>query len=267
MNDTREPDTDQPLAVIEPPELPTVDLTTMTLDQLGEMADAEHGFVLGSMRTTLAHAIRVGEILIRARELIDPVEWVAWKRARKFSDRCGNMYTRLATYQDYLAEGPDTIAEAEKYLVSLDLPYARGTGPLDKPAWMKDEAKRLRAEGVSLGDVADQLGVSKSTVQYWSSPEYRAARAREQKERKARQRAQRKALAEMQERQERDRLAKGAGGHLGSSYASLRKSLASLDASIPEASPEQRQELQAAMRAMHSAEDRLVAALKLGRAS
>lgn len=257
-------------------EAPTdkADITSLSLDELAAEATREHNLVSGAVDRAeaalsegLVHAIRVGHVLIRARDLIqgEGKSWRAWKRSNlPFSEYTASNYIRYATYEDHLIahEVPLTTATALEALHGLP---AVGMGRGRKRLHDDSEYKRLHDEGLTKAQIAEVMGVSWNTVRNALDPDARKKKADAMIEARKRQRAAEKALAEQQERKERDRLAKSGGGELAKSYSEVRKCLASLDAAVADASPEQRTCLREAIRCAHSAEDQIVKALRLGR--
>lgn len=86
------------------------------LDIIVEAIRAEHQSALDSARDSLQHALRCGELLIKARKAIHNIGWHAWiKRNCKFSVRMAQNYVRL--YERYKTTNAkrvscDTVREA-----------------------------------------------------------------------------------------------------------------------------------------------------------
>lgn len=204
------------LAEVERGELvePEVDLSTLTLDELGAVANAEHAAVGSSideaahhMAMSLLHAIRAGQALTLAREMVEEGRWTEWLTNNvDISQSLAMRYVRYAHYEQVLREAnvPLNADTALRYLKGL-APVRVATPRRTDPAVIA-EAQRLRAGGLSFKAIGELLGLNASTIQsnLTASEESRRRRAKNSR----RHAAARRALAEQERRAERDRLAK-----------------------------------------------------------
>lgn len=71
--------------------------TAETLRRLAAQINAAHNEAEAAMRTTLEHAIRVGDLLSRAKAKVSHGEWADWLAANvTFSERTAQVYMRTA---------------------------------------------------------------------------------------------------------------------------------------------------------------------------
>lgn len=248
------------------------DLTTMTLDELGEEVMQQRHAAEVSLATALGHFVRIGVVLLHARERVPDEEWDSWCELHGMSKTSSNRAMRLAYYRDELppeAWQPSvnragrlvnpTATRAEVYLRGL--PPVRPKG-FRYEQGVVDEARRLKAAGVPQVDICELLGLSAATVSVMVRPGAQAEYARKHRRRYAARRLTEReaarALAEKREREERDRLAKATGGELSKSYGLIRQALAALDKVATEPSVE-------ATRHLHRAEESVVEAMRAER--
>lgn len=167
------------VAVLEPLNLDR----SLSLDALTEIAKAEHEKCLGSMRTTIQHAIRAGEALTLVHERTKKEQrWTAWldenfplHRSQAYG------YMRLAKYQRVIPPDTSSITAANELLVGLPT-VDGGKGRARIEDTRKADAKRLRGEGMGYKHIAKALDVSVSSVHAWlkgGTKKTRDRRARE----------------------------------------------------------------------------------------
>lgn len=276
MNDTREPDTDRTPAVIEPPELPTVDLTTMTLDELAAVVgheyaeiDAAGDRVRKAVSDGLIHAIRLGEAAMEGKRRAPSGGFYKWLDGCDVPRATAVTYMRLARDKEALFEHARTegvtltAASALALLSQLGLPDRRSRGPE-----VEAEAIQMHKDGVSINEIAALLSANPDTVRKWVDPDYRRRALGYRRKSDRKRREEKLALARQKEREERAALARAAGGDLERSYNTVLRLAREVDAARSDAtSGEQREALRTAYNAVTNAETAIVAALRLGRAS
>src|SRR6266576_461024 len=82
------------------------------LATLAEELDAEHHACEAALKTTLAHAIRAGELLHEAKALVRHGEWLPWLQAHfAGSERTAQNYMRVAVAYPQLASKTATVAD------------------------------------------------------------------------------------------------------------------------------------------------------------
>ena len=262
MNDTREPDTDRTPAVIEPPELPTVDLTTMTLDDLAAFARAEDGLSASAVTLAVAHAVRAGAALLAAREQVPRGKWTAWLIDSGIGIGHAYTYMRLAMYRDEIPPGA-SLSQARDGLRTLPGIFHRPDD--DKravPASLREEAKAMVDGGMGVLAVAEALGIDRHTVAAIIDPEKARRRRESGREQQRRRRAALKLLA----KKEQDRQVKQVGGSAAEGYALLRRAEIEIDRAVGSSlDVEEKAALRRALSWAHKAKDEIVAALKLKR--
>lgn len=211
-----------------------VDLSTLTLDELAERANANVRGLEHALARSLDHAVHVGEVLNEVRRRLGG-DWVGWTASNAgLSQVTAVRYMRLAHYKErVLGSG---LGATEAWMSLRGLPRSGLKSAPDV-----EEIERVRVligAGLTRAEVADVLGCSISTVHRWLHPESADAAQRRSAEKRKRQRAEQRAAAlalkEKQKREERDRLARERGGNLGKAYDQVRKLQPIIDAAITE---------------------------------
>ena len=83
-------------------------MTTSAATTLAEQINAEHDLAQACLRDSLSHALRVGELLLEARESVPHGSWLAWLEENcAFSARMAQNYMRLARKRDDLSSTDD----------------------------------------------------------------------------------------------------------------------------------------------------------------
>lgn len=94
------------------------------LDDLAEAINAEHRRAQEAMQSSLAHALRCGELLNQAKSQLKHGDWLPWLASNcEFSDRTARAYMRVARNQSELSKSA-TIA---------NLTFTNALGLLAKP--------------------------------------------------------------------------------------------------------------------------------------
>jgi predicted transcriptional regulator len=198
-----------PQALAQVPPRAEVPDRAPTLDELAETIRAEHAVCMDAVESALGHAVKAGEALLSARELLLPDgTWVPWLEANfPRAKSTAYSYMRLATYQHLIPDGVGITAgdRLVQGLSALD----GGPGRARVSLVTKEEAERLRSDGASYKQIAKTLGASPATVHYWFNGSKRSR--------------QNKNAREALRQQERDKALKKAvcktGGALAEAYA------------------------------------------------
>jgi hypothetical protein len=200
-----------------------------TLGELAVTIKREHGLVLESARSTIEHAINVGEALLSAKDACGEGNWLAWLEGNTdIHQTTANWYMRVAYQAEAVrASGEVSFTGAylylrQKGLLGPDRPGGRrGQGNSDET---RAEARHMHDDlGMSFAAIAGAMGFSYNTVRRWLDPEYRqrwdahAKAYRAQRRADARQ-ARLEAEAVSRERRIAD-AARRAGGALAEAYA------------------------------------------------
>lgn len=237
-----------------------------TIEELTRLVNGEHSDVLTATRKTIDHAIRCGNLLMEIQQLVGYGGWRKWLTNDWAADpsvaRC---YIRIAAYHEHIpASARSSIHKAQQAL--------RGLAPVGlTESWnsvradAKADAKRLVKEGLTQEQIAEMLGVSKTSVQRWVNPELERKERRQRKERATAQKAARRALAREQRAAEvRKALREQKGTALAESYSLARKLAQELDRADNEATKrEVRVLIRQAHEALHKVEDALGGALRV----
>ena len=103
------------MTILQPGEIEIYDIV--------EEINREHELCIGSMRNTLEHAIRVGELLNEQKEKVPQGEWYIWVRMNcSFAERQAQYYMRIARYANStsLLENETSVMSAIRILTSPD---------------------------------------------------------------------------------------------------------------------------------------------------
>lgn len=229
-----------------------------TLENLAELIKCELGSSDVKFRAGVEHAIAAGQYLLQARHIVPRGEWMRWCREEIRREPSGlYAYMRLAQNSDIVKDaGFDTIAAA--------IAATRGL-PTRLPSTFRqidpDHVRDLRATGLSMREVADQIGTSPAYLYNVLSPQKcRERRRRWQIQTRGRTQRERAALA----REERAALVKRRGGAPAEAYSLIRRALQILDAASSEvSSAEAKRHIRTATTRLHVAEDEIAMAVKL----
>jgi hypothetical protein len=229
-----------------------LDAPTTTLDTLAETANREHELVLEAGTAMVAHAIKAGEALLKAKELVGHGGWEHWL-VENIADKSlttPRLYMRLARHRDQvLAAGPASLNVAQKLLIG------GADSRVDQDR--KDDARRLRKQGRTYQQIADELGCTRDSAYRWCNPK---AEERARRRHQMQSMAGRRAL----NRQKRERAVRKAGGALAEAYSLIRKTLEALEQAETETQKrEQRAHISSAMHRLYNAEDEIVKAVGL----
>lgn len=233
---------------------------------LAATINREHSLAYQKAIEALEHAILCGEALIEARDAVPEGQWLRWVDENlNLSTGTLHRYIRVATYKDHLLQAerrPASINAAIGYLKAIEVPAASTGRNGRHPSFDVEEAKRLRAQGLTFTEIGPMLGVSDVAVWRQLTPgANRKAIAQANKWKKKRL-AERKALEQAQ----RDKAVAKAGGAPAEAYALLRRCAVALDQALAEAAnDDERKALRDALAFTHKGEDAIVLALRLER--
>lgn len=234
--------------------------TTSRLDELVVQIGNEHQSVSATMTAALSHAIRAGELLIEAKEIVPFGQWDKWLAERcatewNLSLEWARSYMRIARNRELIEDNQiESLAAARRFLT------VSGVGDSRVDPVKRTEAVVLRQQGLKQQEIADKLGVSQGTITRWLDP------AKEKKYKETYRRtwiAARQAL----KRETAKRQAREIGGDLGEAYSLLRRCLDSLERAAADHDSDTRREIRSAMHSMYNAEDALNRALAHSRSS
>lgn len=154
----------------------------LTRDELAEVFNREHASTVSSAQATIMHAIRAGEALLAAKEQTPPGQWTRWlDQVFAASPETANVYMRCAHSQAAILANPDiqSISHARRFLREAGMVRvahgSQGRGVIVTEA-LREEARALSCEGLTIAAIANQLGYGISTVHGWLHPESIPAR-------------------------------------------------------------------------------------------
>jgi transposase len=180
------------------------------LPDLAAEANREYALAEEAAAEFVAHAIRCGEVLVEAREKCERRHWYKWLEENfNATTTTAKLCIRIATYRNELPEDVRSIDHARRALRGL--PPVTGD-PHAHAETLREEALRLRQGGGSLEEIAQELGVHKSTVHYWTNPQRRRDQYR-------RSRAARRALEQQEQNGRLKQAVRQTGGALAEAYA------------------------------------------------
>jgi transposase-like protein len=143
-----------------------------TLPNLAAEANREHDLCLAAALSSVQHAIRAGEALLAAKQLVPRGQWERWVDANcPAASRMSRPYMRIAAYKAMLPDNTHNAADALSFLRGL--PAFDGSGPAKHPPEVRAEAVRLVENGFSQREVAQMLGIDKKCVPRWLKSEPR----------------------------------------------------------------------------------------------
>ncbi len=248
------------------------DLSEATLSELTAIAISERDLAEADLAGALGHTVQLGHVLIEARQRFPHGGWMEWvENDLTLSRRTASVAMRLAKYIDHLPQEALTvrtghrgelrspsIAHAMKILSGLPDTFPRNHYRSDEAT--RAEARQLRAQGHSIKETADLIGVHPDTIRYWCDPTFKRQRNIDKNKRLKQARRAQQALKEQERRQEAIKLAADIGGPLAEAYAHVRRLALSLD-SAASSTPLGRE----ALSLCHRCEDQIIAALKATR--
>ena len=240
-------------------------LDSPAIDELVEVIRTEYlGFERDGI-SLVQRAIKVGDALLQAKELVGGNGWYKWIDFNMPFDRvaCG-LFMRVARYKEviYEAETPvTTIRQAQELLVGLPVV---GRGRIRK---LQPEAteviQELRAEGLTVPAIAAQFGVSERTV--YRLQESDGQKTKRAQEAAVKREAAKKAIQEIRQRRERElarKLARTRGGGIQEAYSLAERLQDALGRARLEASDnESRDALRRASTSHHQTRDEIVRVL------
>lgn len=237
----------------------------MSLPELAALANSEHGLVVEHLSSALVHAIRAGEVLLQAREQVPTGQWMKWVRENvpDIAHVTASKYMRFATYRDELA-GHEGLGVRAAAVLLRELPAVNGTRPGGDDEARREEARRLYGkEGLTLQQVADELGVGQSTVSRYVNPERTKRKQERNTARAQRERDQARRAAETEERKRRADLARKSKSGYADAYRQTRDSVVALErAYATTLDPFRKEQLRMAVSSARKAEAMVVAVME-----
>ena len=208
---------------------PVVNLEAMTLDELGAYTTREANLAEAHAARAIEHAIACGEALLLAKSQCHYGEFQAWVEQHCPLDyRTATLWMRIAYYKDEIPSGVSTVPLAKQFLQGRPA-YSTPSLP---PRWV-DEARALRSAGVTLREICEELGMSKTAVVKQLYPQTKqSARVSDARRRNRRTVAERAAriTAEAARRKETARLAAQRDDATSKLYSLVRQALALAEA-------------------------------------
>lgn len=241
----------------------TLELEGLNLKQLSVLINQQSASAEAATVAVLEYATRAGIGLMRARDLVMEAgeSWTRWMDENlSFHRRTAYRYITIARGRDRLPDGPITLTEALDLLSGVAA-YRDESEWTAYPKAVKASALQMHADGISMTEIGETLGVVRETVRRWVDPNThdRMIKANRQRRRKAA--AAKKALAEKERREDRDRLARSTGGDPAKAYAEVRRLAATLDRALADVPQSAKPTLAEALRHTHRAEDAIVEAM------
>lgn len=213
------------LAVVDRADPDPSDLADLGLDALAAIANREHEACEAAIDAALGNAIAAGKALIEARAKVETGTWATWlahnfMTLAPFDSRkaASGLYMRLAHNERALLEAGVTTAKGAARLVQLaDLPgpFRREGAGFAVPAERIEHARQLRADGKTLREIADDLGVSIPTAHAYCNERQRDRQRENQRRYRQRTKEAMRALAAKELR----RAARKLGGPQEEAYA------------------------------------------------
>ncbi len=226
--------------------------TLSTIDELAVEVRAEHARALASASAVVVHAIRCGELLLKAKARIPHGHWRRWVAEKVLADGLRwssvNAYMRFARHQAILRDGRPTTPEDATRLL-----HGHADARLDPG--VRDQARELRDEGMTYDQIAEQLAISKGCAWRLTNPHSYAANRRKKRNESI---AAKRALGI----RERDAAVQRRGGSLAQGYALIRRAAQELDRALAAADSDERQHIVTAIGRLHRAEDSIGCAVR-----
>lgn len=220
-----------------------------SLAELAATYNREIVVVIRCWEEGLTHAILAGDAMIAARRLVPRGEWGSWLKANI------NRSHSLAYKCEWLALNQDVIRGCASMQEALRVIGPRSVRRFHTltPQWDVERALELRANGATWTEVANDVGVSRSTVQIVLDPKERERRNAATRRYAARVKAARSALA----REQQAKAAKSLG--ISEQWASLHVLGEQMDAigHGTGATPEIRAAFRAALMDIYRARDKI----------
>lgn len=234
-----------------------------TLTNLASTINREHQLAYEAALDALEHAILCGEALVQAQAAVPEGEWSRWVETNlDLGTTSIGRYMRIAHYREQLLgaeDRPQSINAAITYLRAIGAPPL-GTGRNGRrPSFDVDEARRLRALGLTYVDIGKMLGVSDVAVWRQLTPGATARAMKNTSRAKQRQRAQQRDAAQREQHWEMAEV----GGRTADAYFLLLQCAEMLDQAIAEASGDGQHDLRKALTHVHRAELAVVRSVDL----
>jgi hypothetical protein len=139
------------------------------LSSLVAVIAEHHERAMEAGRALLEHAIACGDALLEAKALVPPGEWTQWVETNLPDGVRLTMtrnYMRLAALKERV--DPDLSVAGNIRLLAGVEGVAKGTPRIAED--IKDEARRMKDEGVPIAEIARRLDTTKHSVRAWTIP-------------------------------------------------------------------------------------------------
>lgn len=131
-------------------------ITTNRLNDIAAAVNTEHVLFENAMRESLAHAVKAGELLTEAKQLVSHGEWLKWITDNcQFGERSAQNYMRIYSRFPELAKAQHV----------ADLTYREAVGLLTEP---KPESKPI-TELTEEEAVHEFLGIDPAEYRAWKA--------------------------------------------------------------------------------------------------
>lgn len=264
VDDRQQPD-DLPVPTGDAEAMPSLDELAVIANREGALVESAIDDARAAMSRGLVHAIAAGGALTEAKRQVPDGHWMDWVATNiDYSLGVVGTFMRFHRYEEHLLASPTplTVRSAAAYIVGLPRMQNFGNTKVKLTPEVKTQIKAMHGSGATYHEIGECLGIAWSSVKKELDPEYRKLCMEANRRYRQKKRAAQRALA----RQERDAAVAATGGEPAAAYASLRKAIAAIDKAVDGSTDaEEREELRAAMSAMHKAEDAIVRALRIGR--
>lgn len=225
--------------------------SAVSLDELAGIANRADRQAREAVEQGLVFAAQAGEALLQAKQQTERGKWRGWLDENFAGGRStAYLYMRIAQYRAYLAatgiESTSAARRALEHMPEIPSEFKGTNHPLAQ------QAEDLRRDGATIEEVAEALGISRSSAWAILNP---GKRKQQRETTRKRREQERRALA----RQDRDKAAKAAGGVVAECYSLVRKTTQAIAEAVEATeNPEVRQGLNAALAKQYEAEDAIV---------
>jgi hypothetical protein len=114
-----------------------------SLADLAARISAEHKAVAASLKSSLAHAMTAGDLLIEARAQLKHGQWLPWLKSCGISERMAQRYLRLARNRTLIEAKSDTVSDLGIRGALAMLTVSRESNDPAAPALLADNVSDL----------------------------------------------------------------------------------------------------------------------------
>ncbi len=229
----------------------TLVVSTPSIEVLAERIRANYTIAEASAAKMVEAMIAVGRDLMEARALVPEGKLNEWAKTEVgMHPKTVRTYIRFATHADLLREHqPNGTLEARKLLTQMGVPQINSADVL------RQEAIRLKKEGLTQKEIAERLQVSRPRVsQYLNADKHKARDTARQRERQAAAKARAREL-------QAKAVTKAGNKNAAEAYSLTRKALQELDRAFASTPENKHKYLRHAMEALYRAEDNIALAV------